>query len=460
MSVRGRGMNLSIDVEAERVQLGALELYGQWVDFYAALALVRTDRGDPLAFVSAEALARVGPWRHKAPASVGKEVARHLKQLARSGLDHALACHGRTRAWRIDIPPEDLRFSPDREAVRTWLQARSLGAQPGYDWLNDLRVLVKATATLQHGEAEAAQDLLEGLSKEAGSLEPALEAWSALLRGRAAFQHEDEDDELLSQLCEAWSRRTDGAGKAVGARLRTLLAIQHRFEDPEATLASLTKLATDLELRGDVGSLGAVENVIGLLVRRAGDPAAAASHHLRAIALCGITGDYPLMQAVLYNLALCRRESLALQGRPPDEEVLALVDLCRLACARFGVGSDSAQAEISGAQWSLEMGDMAQSRRYLEAAEALIKKLESTYDQACFLDARARIELAAPTGTSSPVRDLRTAEALFVQVGDQRSAAKIHRMVESLEQGRGPEAPSRHPEGRPPSRQLRCAPRR
>lgn len=451
-------MELSIDVDAERVRLGETDLHGQWVDFYAVLALARTEAADPLAFASAEALSRVGPWRHKAAASVGKEVARHLKQLARSGLDRAIACHGRTRAWRLEIAPQDIRFAPDREAVRAWVHARSLGAHQQDGWTGDVRMLVEATATLQHGEAEAAMELLGGLSKAPGRAEPALEAWSALLRGRAAFLHEDEDDELLSKLHEAWGGRTDAAGRAVGARLRTFLAIRHRFEDPETTLASLTKLAADLEIRGDIGSLGAVENVLGLLVRRVGDPASGAAHHLRAVALFGIAGDYPLMQAALYNLALCRRESLGQAGQPPDEAVLELVELCRLVCARFGVGSDSALAEISGAQWSLEMGDVERARRYLDAAEVLIKRVESTYDQACFLEARAQLELAAPTGGSNPARDLRAAELLFLQAGDQEAATKVRSAAELLEE-RGADAalPRRSGSGCPPSRQLRRA---
>jgi hypothetical protein len=131
-------------------------------------------------------------------------------------------------------------------------------------------------------------------------------------------------------------------------------------------------------------------------------------------------------------LAICRRALLERSGRPPDRAVLALVELCRSICARFGVGKDSAQAEISGAIWAFELGDMTLAHAYLREAEPLVERTESTFDQAYFLKARATIELAAPCGASRPRRDLRRAEALFEKVGDTASAAAVRAVLKSL----------------------------
>ncbi len=446
-------MKLVVDVEAERVRLGTSELGGQWVDFYALLALARTEEGATEGLVTAASLFRVGPWRHKKFDSVGKEVARKLDGLAHGPLGRAVACKGRTRSWRLALPPGAVVFHPSREAVRAWVSSRTLGMLPDGNVADELSPLVEATAALQRGDADGALRWLDRLPATLGQAEPALTAWSALLRARAAAQFDDDDDALLSALDKHWSGRADAPSRAVSARIRALMALRYRFGEPAATLASLGKLAADLELRGDIGSLSAVVNVMGLLARRAGDPETGAANHLRAAALSGINGDLATLQATLYNLALCRKEALARGGKPPDEAVLTLIDLCLRVCARFGVGDDSAQAEISGATWAMERGDHKRAREYFEAAEKLVSKLDSTYDQACFLELRAALELADPQGRSDPAHDLQTAEMLFAKAGDHVSAARLRKRLTSSRGVGGSLSQERHRDRRQQGRE-------
>jgi hypothetical protein len=176
---------------------------------------------------------------------------------------------------------------------------------------------------------------------------------------------------------------------------------------------------------------------MGLLARRAADPTTGADHHLRAAALFGVGGDYPSLQAALFNLAICRRDTLEQQGRLPDEGVLDALEMCRLVCATFGVGRDSAQAEIAGAQWAHEMGDTARARRYLAEAEGLLRTIESTYDHAYFLEVRARIDHADSGGAGDPARDLRTARRLFARVGDARGVARVRGLLKAWFDGGG-----------------------
>jgi hypothetical protein len=418
-------MDILVDIKTGVVRIGERALTGQWVDFYALLGLARSDETAAEAPVTADTLARTGPWRHKAASSVGKEVARHLAWLSRNGLEGVVECQGRTRSWRLGVPSATIRFEPDRSAVAAWIEVRSQVEGSGSGWIEGLQKLVEATAELQRGRAESAIDLLRSVPESLAGCEPALQAWRALLCGRA-FAQSDEDEELYRSIDE-WSARSDAAGRAVGARLRAVAAFRHRFQEPAATLASLVKLAAELELRGDIGSLAVLLNVMGLLARRSGHPEAGAAHHLRAAALFGIAGDYPSLQGALFNVSICRREILHRQGQPPDEQTLALVDMTRSVCRAFGVGRDSAQAETAGAEWALEMGDVARARGYLEEAEELIKTLESTIDQAYFLEIRARVELADPTGKSDPAHDLRSAERLYEAAGDLESAARVSR---------------------------------
>ncbi len=412
--------------------LGGVELTGQWVDFYAMLAVNRTSERGAEELVPAEAVARIGPWRHKAAKSVGKEVARHLDDLSDRGLDGIVQFQRRTKAWRLNTANESLVFVPDRATVESWVQARLLVREREDGWVDCIRALVDASIALQHGKAEEVLCRLEELSEKLRDAEPELSAWCALLSGKAADQHDDEEETLLNELHDRWRRRADSLGKAVSVRLRAILARRHRFEDPAATLASLTKLAGELEGAGDLGGLGAVLNVAGLLARRTGDPNGATAHHLRAAALFGIVGDYASLQAAVFNLAICRRAASAVRGEPPDENVLALVDTNKRITACFGVGSDSAQAEIAGAAWAQEMGDSGRARQFLQEAEALLHTIESTYDQAFFFETRARIEMEMATGDSEPACDLDKAEKLYLDAGDAASSKRVRDMASSI----------------------------
>jgi hypothetical protein len=425
-------MKVLVDVRDDGVTLGNVEFRGQWVDFYAILALARTGSRDADKLVSSEAVARVGPWRHKAPKSVGKEVSRHLGRLSHDGLGSLVRFRKRTQAWRLDVPENAIAFVPDRATVQAWVQARSLVARREDDWITDLRTLVDASIALQRGEAETVLSTLQDFSTNRSDIEPGLSAWCALLSGKAADQHDDEEDTQLNELYNQWRHRADSLGRAVSARLRAVLARRYRFEDPVANLASLTKLAAELEGSGDLGGLGAVLNAAGLLTRRAGDPSSGNAHHLRAAALFGITGDYASLQAAVFNLAICRRAAAALRGEPPDEGVLALVDTNKRITARYGVGADSAQAEIAGAAWACEMGDFERAKQYLKEAEALLGTIESTYDHAFFRETRARIEMSKPTGESNPARDLQAAERLYRTVGDEASNKRIRGMLSAM----------------------------
>ncbi|WP_437751949.1 hypothetical protein [Sorangium sp. So ce1389] len=418
-------MRLVVDVEAERVLIGSEELRNQWVDFYAILTLARTHEETSESFVGADTIFRTGPWRHKVPASVGKEVARHLSMLDEKSLGTLIASRGKTRSWRLTVPPRSIRFMPSREEVARWVESRSVRPRDENAWVVDLRRLVEATLFLYEGKAEQALSHLE--QPVDASMDPAVEAWASLIRGRAAYRCGDE--ELLSSLHEVWLRRADGPGRTVSAKLRALVSARNRFEKPDAVLRTLSRLAAELELRGDTAALGSVVNVMGLLARRAGHPAAAMAHHLRAAVLLGITGDYPSLEGALMNLANCRREALQKANQPIDEAVFMLVELARLVCSRLGVGIDSAQTEVAAAQWALEAGDSVRARYYLREAESIVERAGDTFDNACFHFARARIEHASPDGSSDPIKDMRIARNLFEEAGDRKALAETNRLL-------------------------------
>ncbi|ACY15447.1 hypothetical protein [Haliangium ochraceum] len=423
-------MTLVVDVETGRVVVGSSELHHQWVDFYAALALSLLDATSEPQFVGVDEISRIGPWQHKKPGSVGKEIARHI---AKPAVEGVLEHRGKTKAWRLTLPAARVRLLPDEEAVRAWLDSRSLRPAASHEWLDDLHRLVMALISLQEGRAEQVlRDLDAPLSDGAA---PPARAWAALLRGRAAFQY--DDTEVLEQLHEDWFKRADGAGRTVGAKLRAIIAFRDRFHDASDALQTLSHLAAELEMRGDTAALGSILNVMGILLRRAGEPEAALVHHLRAVALLGISGDYPSLEGTLFNLANCRREALEQAGSPPDDSVFSLLELGRAVYSRFTVGQDSAQSEVAGAQWALEAGDPEKARHYLRLAEAIVEKSDNEFDQACFHYARARIEHAFPDGSSDPMKDLRVAERKFEALGDTTALADTRRLLKRVRAGPG-----------------------
>jgi hypothetical protein len=418
-------MKLRVDIEAGRVFIDSVELRNQWVDFYAVLALSRLNSSSAQMFVGVDAISRIGPWRHKVPASVGKEISRHLAWLDKRLVGGLLANQGKTKAWRLCLSAANIHLRPDEEAVRAWVGSRSVKPAAEHGWIDDLQRLVAATIALQEGRSERVlQDLAAPLSDGA---EPPVQAWAALLRGRAAFQYGDAD--LLEQVHHDWFKRADGPGRTVGAKLRALIAFRDRFHESPDALQTLSRLAAELELRGDTAALGSVMNVMGTLLRRLGDPRAAMMHHIRAVALLGISGDYPSLEGSLFNLANCRRETLQKEGIPLDDMVFSLVEMARAVCRRFTIGQDSAQTEVAAAQWACEAKNPERARHYLREAEAIVEKSDNAFDHACFHYARARIEHDFPDGSSDPIKDLRIAERIFKEIGDTTALADTRRLL-------------------------------
>lgn len=410
---------VTVRVSPPSVTIGDIVRGEQWAEMYALLALQRRDA--PLAFVPVERVHRLEGWKHKHLSSVGKEVARHLAGLQKKGFGGVLTALHRTKAWRLTA---DVELLPSAEAVFEWLELRVVVESNHLAWGQELRCLAEATVLLRNGRVADAQDLLR--EHAMSTRDRGLLAWRALLEGRAAYMGEDEERyEKLDGLIDAWERSTDPAGRAVEARLRSFRAMQERFEDAERTRATLTKMATDLEIQGDAGTLGIVLNVLGVLERRSGEPTRAFEHVSRAAGLLAVAGDYHTLQAALFNAALAHRGVLRKEGLPPDDLALSLLDLCILVCREFHVGGDSALAETTQADWLLDRGELSRAAARLEEASSILSVSESSYDQACFLEVRARMGFLRRAPMSEVERDVNAAMRIFGEVGDRRAEERL-----------------------------------
>ncbi|MEZ4384395.1 MAG: hypothetical protein R3A79_23910 [Nannocystaceae bacterium] len=423
---------VQICVTPASLSLGARRLGTQWLEFYALLALQR--REDPEAFVTVERVHRLAAWHLKQPGSVGKEIARHVASMRGEEVNVlASPAGGKTRAWRIAASAA-VTLGPTPEAVEAWLAARTHVATDHLAWSRDMRRVVEAATLLRDGRAADALDVL-GAARESSDVP--LRAWRALSLGRAyALDGEEQEGDELDALIDEWTGCAEPSGRAVEARLRSLRAMQERFDDAARTRATLTKLVADLEVAGDAGTLGAALSVLGVLERHSGNASRALEHLTRAASLLGISGDNQLLQDALFNAAQARVSELRRGGHPPDALAFDLLDLCLTICREFRVGQDSARAEITYAWWSVESGELDRAEAMLERAREILAVSEAMHDQAAFLEVRARLRLARGRPQAELLRDLRAAARIYAEVGDHEAAARVEALSARLLGGR------------------------
>src|SRR5690554_3923296 len=79
------GVTLNVDVDRQIVQIGHVRREGQWFAFYALLIAHAISRASPQ-WLTPQQLRQFGAWQRKKEASIGKEVARELKQLPKAVL--------------------------------------------------------------------------------------------------------------------------------------------------------------------------------------------------------------------------------------------------------------------------------------------------------------------------------------------------------------------------------------
>lgn len=422
-----RKTRLIVDVEAGRAVADGREHEGKWVSFYATLALdlVRFGSGAPV--LTVERLWELESWRRgNQRASVGKQVSRHVNaQPARARL--VRPGEKVTQAWRLDCQRTCVALRPSIGAVSEWLDRQCV-----FDALclspSRLGELIDGTDALHSGEFSRAQEIatrsLETSDRSPADLE--LHPWRYLLLGQAA--HRLEDRRAVERARKLVGASTDPTSRSVAQRLRAMCAMRRRFRHPEEARAELGRLLFEIDRSGDVAARACALNVLGLAVRRAGDPGDAARHFLRAAALFGIVGDMSGVQAAVFNLALCRVDV----NRSPDAGAFALLDLCIRICARFRVGRDSAQAETTGAAWAARARDLERARKYLHKAHEIVRGLASEFEWGCFFRASARVHQVAGD-VPAAMQALGEAQVRFDRAGDRTSAAAMAAARRELE---------------------------
>lgn len=431
-------MLLTIDVEARTAKLGEAVFKEKWAIFFGVLARARL--ADPYLWVTPDSVAQVGSWRHQKVENIGRQIATfidgRLKGELALGVEYP--ARGKTTRWRLGAAVEAVRVVPTDPALWSWLEdahgGRTRNDAPPASFTTDqepvvdqLAMLVDALILVASGApAEALErlgpseeDAREALRSSDGLRLP-FYAWESLLRARAANRL---DDDLT---LEEFTRGRGGHGvhalRSVQARLWSLRALHEMFIDTEEPYQHLTRLITQLEESGDIGALAVALNSLGLLQKARNRPDLAEESHLRAFALAGISGDFVMLEAILYNIAACRAHRLSNLGGPPDRSVLRLIDVCVRFGDHFNIGQDRIISEVDAVLWSVRAGELARADKYMACIQPRLAKTTSEMDLAYYALACAEVEIARWGLYGDPARLTRAAARL-------REAASRNRLL-------------------------------
>jgi len=375
---------ITIDISEETVTLTKTDtcrvLHRQWVIFYLAMALRSQSDDATSPFLEAQELYLLGTWFSKKVESIGKEVARHLQDLAEDGMGEFVLHDGRTKRWRLGVLPQQVAFLPSLERCELWFRQQQLDPLGGIEkiprpilaWISST---TRALIRLQQGQIEEGLDLVRvAKAKNADSilLGAIAELVELRLCAKLGEYPDPEDWEYLSQ-CEG------NIGKTLLIRASLAQALAPDFDHLGEAIESLRKVTTRFQSLPDINGLGNAYNALGVLFRRNGQPELAEKCLKYAIALLIATFDIPTLQAALFNLGH------ALSKVAVDDEglreALRLIELDREISYALGLGKDSAQGEIVAGTICLELDDLAEVERWLQEGRKIAETL-SDYNKA------------------------------------------------------------------------------
>ncbi len=392
--------SLLIDVASSLVRIeqarNRRQLTGEkWLELFALLGLSRLDPEQPERFVAAQELYRLGSWAQGKYSSLGKQVARKLRELEKRGLS-VVECRGRTKAWRLSMPAEAIVWKPSVTVCRRWIEERQLLDE--YDRSLSSESLIPWFTKVTHAI----------IAQHKGRLADSLELLSEAGRHMRHSIVLGSVSEFLEMTLHSRLGRDLSRGEylpicpgTLGVALRERAAISRglvaRFDHPDEGIRNLRWVAKRLHGCPDINALGSAYNALGVLARR-NKQLGIAEQYLRSAVIYFIaSSDLPHLQAALFNLGHTRYQIARARRRMNRDEMrdaLSLVELDRAIARSLQIGNDSAQAEIVAGTINLRLGDATRARAWYEAGIEINKGVTNDYDSAGLARLAARIEWA------------------------------------------------------------------
>lgn len=366
----------TVSISSKRI---SVVFHRQWVVFYLALALRALSTEDGSAYLEAHELQFLGPWFHKKPGSVGKEVARHLDQLSERGLAEAVLHDGRTKRWRLGIGSIKVDLRPSAQHCDLWLREQQWDLLGGIErvpqsmgaWLSSV---TRAIIAMEQGQIKEGLKHIRSSKREHAS-STLLGAIGEIveLRLYARIGQYPDPSTCLTQC-------VGNIGKALLIRAELAQALAPDFETIDLAIENFRRLTLRLEVLPDINGLGTAYNALGVLFRRSKQFDLAERCLRYAAALLVASFDLPTLQAALFNLG----HTLYKRGttRSEMEEALSLISLDREICYALGIGKDSAQAEIVAGTICVKLGELERAEHWLEEGRKIVQVLASDYNKA------------------------------------------------------------------------------
>ncbi len=413
-----------INLDADRVQMTlnnnneGMILHGKSVE-WMCLLLTSDD------WVTARDVHALPAWSAMAQESVGKQIARQIDTLRMRGFD-LIEWRHKTINWRLKPGHWELAAPFTHTAARDFLDHRKASATRRFATvpLDDMTrwAMNSATATVAITAGHVAKGYAALKSAYAATDHPDLLAISDILATRIGQRLERAHDPVPGNL----GRYPSVFELSVEARRMAAYAIRSESSAWEGQVKELLRLLPRLSGIGSLNSTAYVLNGIALLLRRLGRHEEALNHIHEAVPLAIFSGDLTLIQSVFFNLgnilSELRRTDPA-RVAPADPSALLEMDV---AIRRtFGLGKDSAQAELLLAYLALEDGALDRAADWLAESAALIELNRIPNDRALFHRIAGLLSLARAPGNTDGLKELEKAITLFQQVGNRAAAARV-----------------------------------
>lgn len=413
-------VTITINPVAGRVALSASS--SQCVEtekyFEFLCALIAMPHDD---YVYSDVIGLLPGWARMLPESIGKQVARMIAEHARLGIA-VIDYHQKTNGWRLSpavrqhLPKMEIDAARNIIAGLRWSADRRFGGQNTSELSQWFRHMATAMVAMTSGEANRGLVAVkQGMGHGEGD---ALTGIANIIASRLGQRMPTPHAPVVSD--------RDGLRSpfemAIEARRSASYAIRAQSDEWPAHLAFLEYQYAACARAGDFTTQVVLLNAMAVLSRRLGKLENALDHIKEAAPLAILSGDFFMIQAVSFNMANVLSD---LHKADPDACARAdYIDLLRLDIdirESFGLGRDSAQAELRLALLYYETGALVDAQAMLDAANHIIGISNVAQDRALALQVQGKLQIAEGY-LENGLTTLENAILAFEEVGNKAGA--------------------------------------
>lgn len=410
-------LTVNISPAAKRIAFNASSIHRVETskNFEFLCALIASPHDD---FLYGDVIGQLPGWARMLPESIGKQVARMIVQHAQLGIA-VVDYHQKTNGWRLapdvrtHLPQAQIDTARMVIAGLGWSSDRRFASQDNSALSQWFRQMAAAMIAMTSGDAAKGLEAVKQgmLHGEGDALTGIANIIASRLGQRMPTPHAPvgaEHDGLRSPF-----------EQAIEARRSASYAIRAHASEWAEHLAILEYQHAACARTGDFTTQVVLLNGMAVLARRLGAPQKALVYIKEAAPLAILSGDFFMIQAVSFNMANVLSDLHS--GDPAVCSRSDYIDLLRLDIdirESFGLGRDSAQAELRLAALYCETGALDQAQSMLDNAEQIIAICSSAHDRALSLQVRGNLQIAQGNLEVGLVT-LRTAMTAFDATGNQ-----------------------------------------